>query len=416
MRIIIHALLTLTLAACGIGDDAETSSDDLSTGIADYTFFTCSTATEFNGEKLSYAVNHFNNTFAAIDLTADVPTSVREAAKGLDPGDGSKPLYTSVRAEARLVKGNTDKWTDDAYYTVVLSNKGAGKSIQVTDHRIRKTVSANNGFCTISCEGPTVLQGGRCIWTGVAPLDGIGNFVIETVAALPAGPLVRASGSLLTTKGAGIVIARPKVVSDGAPAPDVLSYQGDSALGRLEQLVRGHNPLAGTKAVGSGNCANAAITQALYLTTGIRACAVPYRTGADGFAENYLADARSVIPRSLEARGGEVSFSDLQNTLGYALEEGDLVMIRSVMKSSGKSVKDTGHVSLVAKVGGKLLHINNWEALSTPESKILEALGIEQSAAPLVTSLPRWGNTWAKTSKLGGSPSYEVVMQLGKLR
>jgi hypothetical protein len=393
------------LAACStVDDDAEPAQDDLSVGIADYTFFTCRSATELpGGEKLHYAINHFNNTSTAIDLDADVPASVREAARGRDPGDGSKSLYTGVTAKARLVKGNTDKWTDDAYYTVVLTNKGAGKSIEVVDHRLRKTISASNGFCTVSCEGPTVLTGGRCIWTGEAPLDAIGNYVIETLPSLAAGPLVRASGSLLASRGPGIVVAIPQN-PHGPPSPKILGTSFIEAWAKLDKIVRGKNPLAGTPAVGAGNCANEAIAQALYLTTGARVCAIPYSLASSDIGSSIVADAKSVMPGSIEPRLRAKTLEDLTSYLNSNLEEGQLVLLgSSVIDAAGKAVKGKGHISLVAKVAGELVHIDNQ---------------LRYGSGPFVKLLSDHGTTWnALADRVAGEqPAFAIMLMFGKLR
>ncbi len=374
-------------------------------GIAAYAYYTCKTSTVFDGEKLDYEVNHFNNggPRSIIDLKATVPASVRSREKLLDPGMGGST--GEKLATTRLAKANTNQWSDNQKYTVKLVPKSDGtRSIQVVDHRINKTVSKENGFCSLSCEGPTTLVNGRCIWTGVTENDEFGDFLIETVASAGTGVLVRvaksaAGGGLAqVAKNAGIILLKLKrVASEQVMArysvPKILTAQNEqTALKNLDKAVRGTNPLSGMNKVGGGNCGSDALTQAVRLATGNWVCALAYKTNSnDGSVALQIADGISVLG-GRKTSVASVKFGrvdTLEVVLQEQMKEGEIALLTSF-------AGEPGHSTLVAKVKGRLFHINNqgWE--------------------PKVSSLSDWAAQWSRMFGSEGKPLYNVDVIFGK--
>jgi hypothetical protein len=135
--------------------------------------------------------------------------------------------------------------------------------------------------------------------------------------------------------------------------------------------VRGTNPLSGLGLVGNGNCANEAITQAIRLVTGYWACATPYFLGPDANRWDDIVRDASLVLGSKKAGIGfkpTADIGDIERDLS-SLEDGEIALL-------GSGTPKHGHATLVLKVKGKLIHINNqgWE--------------------PKVSTLAAWGEQW----------------------
>ena len=312
-------------------------------GSARYTRFTCETATELAGEKLVYSVKRINNTDELVDLTAAVPEFQRRQNRDLGAPTG---FFETVR----LKKLTTNRWSDGKTFTVGLESKQDGsRSIRVDAHRIGKVARAQSGSCTVQCEGPTVRSQGGCIWTGIAPSDDLGNFLIEEVASVGAGVLLRnAAGRAIITAVPKAPRAAPKILTAGTVS---------EALDAIDGVARTTNPLSALNRVGNGNCFNDAITQAFRLSTGHLVCALPYDPNISENWYRMLNDSRALLGQSSESLTRYTNAADLQKALLASLSEGQMAVLGSQTGSS------TAHATLVIKMRGGLVHVNNqnWE-------------------------------------------------------
>jgi hypothetical protein len=370
MRILGHvtyaafcAAFLLGGAACG-GDEADlATSDDSLNGPASYTYYSCVTAATFGNNTWRYRVDAFNNTASTITLIA-TPA----------PGYGD-PVFPN------LAKLTTNTWSDNTGYTVKLVQRTNGrKSIEVVDHRFYHTASRENGSCNsqVICPEYQALSNGRCVYTGETTPDVYGNFILETVAAAPAGVLVRIGNGVIGSLRAGIVVARPTVAAQ-APAIIGASSEGE-ALAALEQRIGGLNPLSGTKAVGNGNCFNEALTQAVTLLTGKSVCATPYYLGQNNTNAKLAADARALLGGSRSTPWG--TFEGVRSYLGQQLGDGQIALLISDSPQSA-------HATLVARIHGQLVHINNQNWTK-------------------VTQFDNWGYTWARAVR-SNETTYKVL-------
>jgi hypothetical protein len=332
------ALLVIAGSAC-TSDEVATSDDEL-TGNASYTYYSCTTATTVGSNTWRYRVDAFNNTRNTITLIA-TPSG----------GHGEPEL-------PNLTKLTTDTWSDNANYTVKLVQKSNGqKSIEVVDHARRHTANRANGSCNsqVICSQYRTLSNGRCVYTGEATPDSYGNFILETIAGAPAGVLVRVGNGVIGSLRAGILVARPTISAKG---PSVMGASSrDEAEAVLQRQLEGLNPLSGTKAVGNGNCANEAITQAVRLLTGASVCATAYFPRQENGVFEIIADARDVLKGSKFRP--ETSFEQVFRDLESTLAEGQLALIISRGSKAG-------HATLALRLRGQLYSINNqnWPQIS----------------------------------------------------
>ena len=117
-------------------EPSAVSSNELST--TDYTVYDCETATSIQNKRWTYRVEGLSNTKSEIVLRHKV---------------GDDAFFPG----ASLKKLGTNTWSDDASFTLRLALKEDGaKSIRVDHHTVQRTASAENGFCAMRCEGPTV--------------------------------------------------------------------------------------------------------------------------------------------------------------------------------------------------------------------------------------------------------------------
>lgn len=217
----------------------------------------------------------------------------------------------------------------------------------------------------------------RCMATGVAAEDPIGNFIIETLGMAGGGVLYRGAVS-----GGRAVIA---LFDDGLVAAlralaRASTY--DDAIRAMGNVIKGSNPLSGTSRVGSGNCANDAITQAVKLVFGRWACAIPYPENSmtAGNWNHIVHDAIAVFGfRKVDY--GRYSMQQIESLVAD-LPEGGIAMLRS--SSSG-----AGHATLIAKVKGRIVHINN------------------QNWEPKFSTLSQWDELW-KSKVVSENVSYQI--------
>lgn len=152
-------------------------------GIRDYTYLECDASTSVVGERLDYRVGPFAGASSALELTAGIPLRVRERNRLL--GGPTAPVQTVT-----LFEDGRGRWTLPGQYSVLLSDEGE-RSVEIHDHTIGQVLSPESVHCTFRCDGPTVRDGERCIWTGETYPDEFGDLLIQTVVTAGFGVLYR---------------------------------------------------------------------------------------------------------------------------------------------------------------------------------------------------------------------------------
>jgi uncharacterized membrane protein len=351
-------------------------------GLAQHVFYQCTTSTLRDGVKYTYQLSTTNNTTNELSLQIEATNN-------------------PTLSFAELKKIGTDRWSDSSRYAVTLTNKNDGsKGIIVTDNRTTSKINPENSFCLTVCSGPTKFVDGRCLWTGVTEESVVGNLIIETVATAGLGTVWRAatlSRSLRAASSAAAVAdaKATTLVLDSAfrsGAQKIATAKSfDEAIEHLSKSLQKTNPLSGTRAVGSGNCANDAMTQLVSLVLGRWACAIPYPKGQLAYAtmKNIIDDLTRLVGVRESHRAIDDITSFSSNILAKKLGEGEVAFLLS------KGPK-AGHATLIAKIKGQLVHINN------------------QTWPQKFQSVEQWDTLW-KTTFGGKSPEYQVFVISKKL-
>jgi hypothetical protein len=176
--IIFFALVILE--SCAPNSVPSESLADKKPGIADYSVYSCRTATNRHGEKISFEVGAVNNTFNEVELVRNWNAKVQTF---------------------RLKKIGSEAWSNGSTHTLRLGLKEDGqKSIRVDDHSLKLTATLESGYCTLYCIGPTILVDGKwCIWSGKTDDDPISNALIEIAATMGASIVKVAFTQLIRT-------------------------------------------------------------------------------------------------------------------------------------------------------------------------------------------------------------------------
>jgi hypothetical protein len=327
-------LCNVGLSACKApsSSGAATTSSNSSGNIAQYIFYQCRSATISNSDQLKYSTSFFNNTSAEISLQ-------QSSAQ-------AKEIQFS-----ELSKSGRDEWKSNTGVIVRLTNKAnGGKGIEVHDPRVGRTVSKENSNCELRCSGPTQQVDNHCLWSGKTDDDDIGNFIIETVATLGASSVLRMA-QIGTARGVALV-SDPALRTGAHLVAKAKNY--DDAVAAMGKAIEKTNPLTGQKIMGKGNCANDAMTQLVSLALGRWACAIPYPQGHPEVASSarITADLAQLFGIRKQVHGIKNLSAFAQETMALEMKEGHLAVLLSGSKGAG-------HMTLVAKLKGQLVHINN---------------------------------------------------------
>lgn len=379
--ILAFGIFTVLHTGCKPKTQPESSEQNASMGLAQHVFYQCSSATEKNGVKYSYQVSTLNNTTPEVSLQ-------------IDPSNSPTLIFSELK------KNGTDKWSDSSKYTLTLTNKNDGsKGILVQDYRLGVKVNPENSFCNLVCSGPTKWVDGRCLWTGATEESVIGNMIIETVATAGLGTVWRAamlSRSLRAASSATAVAdARATVLVLDSPlrtgAQKIAAANSfDEAMAHLSKSLQKTNPLSGTPAVGKGNCANDAMTQLVSMVLGRWACAIPYPKGQLGYSSmKSISDDLTRLVGVKERHAVENLAEFSSTTLAKKMGEGEIAFLFS------KGAK-AGHATLIAKIKGQFVHINN------------------QNWPQKFQSIGDWDTLWRATYG-GNSPQYQILILSKKM-
>jgi hypothetical protein len=332
-RVVLSGLL-LGLMACKV--PAQTKSADIASSgngnIAQYIFYRCRSATLENSVQRKYETSFFNNTSKAMSLQHHF--SPNEPIRFAD-----------------LKRTANDQWTGESKFKTHLTNKADGsKGIEVFDPHIGRVVNKENSTCEIRCSGPTQQVENRCLWSGKTDDDEIGNFIIETVATLGTSAAFRVA-TIGTSRG--VLFASDSAFRTGAHIVSRTDNY-DEAIAAMGKAIEKTNPLTGTKVMGRGNCANDAMTQLVSLVLGRWACAIPYPAGHPDVASSVR-----IWNDLSQLFGIRQQFTNIRNLSGFAektmlnaMKDGQVAVLLS-------GAKDAGHMTLIAKIKGQLVHINN---------------------------------------------------------
>lgn len=332
-RVVLSGLL-LGLMACKVPTQSS-NADIASSGngnLAQYIFYRCRSATLENSVQRKYETSFFNNTSQTMSLQFHF--SPNEPIRFVD-----------------LKKTANDQWTSESKFKTRLTNKADGsKGIEVFDPHIGRVVNKENSTCEIRCSGPTQQVENRCLWSGKTDDDEIGNFIIETVATLGTSAVFRVA-TIGTTRG--VLFASDPAFRTGAHIVSQTDNY-DEAIAAMGKAIEKTNPLTGTKVMGRGNCANDAMTQLVSLVLGRWACAIPYPAGHPD-----VASAVRIWNDLSQLFGIRQQFTNIRNLSGFAqntmlkaMKDGQVAVLLS-------GAKDAGHMTLIAKIKGQLVHINN---------------------------------------------------------
>lgn len=370
-----HIFGTVGLAFVAVACKRAESTNSLPTnsggGLAEYVYYSCQTGTRHNTNEIRYTTSTFNNT--SRDISVQIATS---AVIEIDFND--------------LKKSSNDQWRAISGLKVDLVHKKDGKKgINIYDPTLGRAVTAENSFCTLSCSGPTVFVNGSCLWSGKTEEDPYGNMVIDSVATLGlsgAFHLVALQGG----KVAGTVLASDPALRTGAELISK-SKNFDDAVVQMTRSLERTNPLSGSTLVGKGNCANDAITQLVSLVLGRWACAIPYPSGKFGYA-SMVSIAEDLaqfvgVKQTHKLITNLTNFSD--DVLVKEMKNGNVAMVFS-------GAKNAGHATLIAKINGQLVHINN------------------QSWPKRFQTVAEWEETWRKSYGKDGA-AYQVYVVSKKI-
>lgn len=356
----------MCLTSCKPKELLNTEVQSTSGGLAAHIYYRCTTATQVNAQKIIYKTSFFNNTSREISL------QIAESSS-------APPVFRDLQ------KSKQNLWVDAQRIRLELTQKKDGhKGIRVSDAANGRTVDIENSHCSLMCTGPTILQDGRCMWSGVTEEDPYGNFVIDVLSGAGTSAVFRMLAARAGTTG--VVLASDHALRTGAELiAKIKTY--DDAVAQTARAIEKTNPLSGTSLVGKGNCANDAATQIVSLVLGRWACAIPYPKGQVGYAHaTRIADdlGQMIGIRSTHTKITQLStFAD--DVLRGELPEGGIALIFS-------GSKNAGHVTLITKLKGQLVHINNQQ---WPER---------------FQSIAQWEKTWRSTYGRNGAVFNVFVM------
>jgi hypothetical protein len=158
-----------SIGSTGCRDDANHDSNlQASFGNSERVFYSCSTATDIEGQRLTFTVRRINSTMPEIDLTV------------LPSGQNHK-----------LKKKSSELW-DNKLFAVRLGLKkdGSGsKSIQVHYKSLDATASFLNGFCNMFCDEYSERVNDTCLDSGKTLDDPYGNAAIDIISGGAIGSL-----------------------------------------------------------------------------------------------------------------------------------------------------------------------------------------------------------------------------------
>ncbi len=386
--ILLIGLLTPLYSGCKPKASVESGAQNSSLGVAQHAFYQCTTSTIQKGVRYSYQLSTLNNTTSEISLQLDAANT---------------PTLTF----AELKKQGTDRWSESSKFAVHLVNKSDGsKGILVNDLIRGFKINPENSFCITVCSGPTRFVDGRCLWTGATEESVIGNLIIETIGTAGLGTVwraaalsrsMRAASSASVSAGASAVLdAKATMLVLDSPlrtgAQKIASAKTfEEALEHLSKALQKTNPLSGTSVVGHGNCANDAMTQLVSLVLGRWACAIPYPKGKLGYAtmKNILDDLIRLVGVRESHRAIDDLTSFSSNVLARKMVDGDVALLFS-------KGPNAGHATLVTKIKGQLVHINN------------------QNWPDKFQPLEHWDTLWRATFG-GKNPQYQVFVVSKKL-
>ncbi len=349
------------LSACR-GDNLDVSETSAASfGDATETFYNCQTATQIEGSKSVFEVAKINNTLREISLN----------------------IVTSKQTQ-KLRKKADQLWENETFALRLGLKQDGSKSIQVHYKSLNATAAFENGYCKMFCGENAQKVGNSCLAAGGAPEDPIGNAVIETIGTLGASGLV----SVIKFGTRSISLVSDKFLVEALRKIPNSSY--DEAIVEAGKVVSQANPLAlNPKTIAKlrgGNCGNEAITQIISFATGRWACAIPYPeidlnyARPDGFVES-LDDLLGVV-RQTEF----TSFQSVAQQLATDLAEGQMAMLQSAGRIGGGEEIAFGHATVVLKLKGRLVHINN------------------QLAKVKFQDLSEWSPLWEKRIRVRAPP------------
>jgi hypothetical protein len=351
-------------------------------GFAQHVFYRCAVKTVENGQSVVRQTSAFNNTTQELSLQSDFA--------------GQPTLQFS-----ELKKSSTDFWNSPGRVSLRLALKRDGsKGVILGFAQGKPATSIEDSVCEELCTGPTVKADNRCLWSGLSGESVIGNMIIETVATAGLGTIWRAatlaraaqgaSKVAITAKGGQGLLALDPAFRSGAQAI-AKSSSFDDALSSLSKSLQKTNPLSGTSALGPGNCANDAMTQLVSLVLGRWACAIPYPKGALKYASQMsIVDD---LTRLVGVKSKHLNITDLSGfaaqNLAKNMADGDVAFLFSTAKGAG-------HATLITKLKGRLVHINNqnWPVKFQP--------------------VEHWEQTWLRTFAKEGA-RYHVYLSSKKL-
>lgn len=383
LSVVFCGLALTALSSCKPKAETQNEAQDASMGLAQHVFYRCSTATVQKNVKYSYELSALNNTTQEISLQREASNSP-----------------TLEFSELRKIK--TDQWMENQKNWVnLVSKKDGSKGLVVRDYELNATINPENSFCHIVCTGPTKFVDGRCLWTGITEESVIGNMIIETVATAGLGTVWRVA---TLSRSAGAAGAGAKALIDGKSTMLVLdsplrtgaqriatAKTFDEAIAQMSKSLQRTNPLSGTPAVGKGNCANDAMTQLVSLVLGRWACAIPYPKG-----KLLYATQKGITDDLTKLVGVKESFKGIDDLVGFStttlaqkMADGDVALLLSRGTNGA-------HATLVAKLKGNLVHINN------------------QNWPQKFQSLGEWDSTWRATFG-GPGTQYQVYLTAKKI-
>ena len=363
--------LAFVAAACKRAESTNSLPTNSGGGLAEYVYYSCQTSTRHDTNEIRYTTSTFNNT--SQEISVQIATSATQEIEFND-----------------LKKTSNDQWQAISGLKVDLVHRKDGKKcINIYDPTLGRAVTAENSFCTLTCSGPTVFVNGSCLWSGKTEEDPYGNMVIDSVATLGLSGAFRLL-ALQGGKAAGTILASDPALRTGAELI-AKSKNFDDAVVQMTRSLEKTNPLSGSALVGKGNCANDAITQLVSLVLGRWACAIPYPSGKVGYASvTRIADdlAQLVgIRQSHKSITNLTSFAD--DVLVKEMTNGNIAMVFS-------GAKNAGHATLIAKIKGQLVHINN------------------QTWPKRFQTVAEWEETWRKSYGKDGA-AYQVYIVSKKI-